>query len=63
LGYHIKHICLIHNVTNRVMNANYRNLKDYKIVDGTLIHLLHQFHTLKGIMTDKFDVYNEIDYV
>jgi hypothetical protein len=47
----------------RVMNANYRNLKDYQIVDGTLIHFLRQFNTLKGIMTDEFDVYSEIDYV
>jgi hypothetical protein len=63
LGYHVKQNCLIHNVTHRVMKDNSRNLADYQIADGTLIHSVCQFHTLKGIMTDEFDVYNEIDYV
>jgi hypothetical protein len=63
LGYHVNQICLIHNLTNRVIKYNSRKISDYRIADGTLIDFMCQFHTLKGIMTNEFDVYYEIDYV
>jgi hypothetical protein len=63
LGYHANQICLIHTITNRVMKDNSRNLAHYRIGDGTLLHCLCQFRTLKGEMTNYFDAYNEIDYV
>jgi hypothetical protein len=62
LGYHVKQICLIHNVTNRVLKEEYLNLIEYNIVYGTIIHMVSQFHTLKGTITDDFDAYNAIDY-
>jgi hypothetical protein len=62
LGYDVKQICLIHNVTNRVLKNDSLILIEYSIVDGTLIHMVSQFHTLKGKITDDFDAYNAVDY-